>query len=57
MATAISKPQNVKPTNKQQKEKNVSAKVDTEHFVKKKNKRKLGTTEQQGNVVCHSVIY
>lgn len=57
MATAISKPQNVKPTNKQQKEKNVSATVDTEHFVKKKNKRKLGTTEQPGNVVCHSVIY
>ncbi|KAM9484069.1 ATP-dependent RNA helicase DDX18-like [Salvelinus alpinus] len=48
VATAISKPQNAKPTNKQQKEKNVSAKVDTEHFVKKKNKRKLNTTDQPG---------
>ncbi|XP_038870979.1 ATP-dependent RNA helicase DDX18-like [Salvelinus namaycush] len=48
VATAISKPQNAKPTNKQQKEKNVSAKVDPEHFVKKKKKRKLNTTEQPG---------
>nr|XP_046215471.1 ATP-dependent RNA helicase DDX18-like [Oncorhynchus gorbuscha] len=48
VATAISKPQNAKPTNKQQKEKNGPAEVDTEHFVKKKNKRKLNTTEQPG---------
>ncbi|KAK6292714.1 hypothetical protein J4Q44_G00372990 [Coregonus suidteri] len=49
VATAMSKPQNAKPTNKQQKEKNVSAEVDTEeHFVKKKKKRKLNTTELPG---------
>ncbi|CAB1328363.1 unnamed protein product [Coregonus sp. 'balchen'] len=46
-ATAISKLQNAKPMKKQQKQKNVSAEVDTEeHSVKMK--RKLNTAESPG---------